>query len=339
MKKTVSIGCSSDCFHIAQPSTYSRSEEIYGRETRENDYWAEETKKDENWKPGTYSIDGQKYLDNYLAEGWYDAFEGVLENRDKLIKIEVVRKGTHSPREHNFYTDCTNFDLILDMEDLERIRKEVFKHEEIFGKYLDEYQSSYSSFWSFMPNTIYQWKEAYAGIDEAGSVNTTDAERAVWCLLEFWLFAFEQGEPSMRVLRYNLRSFEEAYEYALQDLDSNGVLYDCLDFEECKIQEFRFVLTFDDDSLVQFVRPAVVDNYDYVTNWNAEKSIDNVVRHLDKLGRKVTGIQTLHVDQYFFDEDAVSTDDSIAHLYDVLNPALSKKYVNVDYTRLLPFKT
>ena len=228
---SVIIEMSSNLLHVSQPDTYGRQEEMNDRETRENeDYQEYSLKGNPDAKDGYFDLNSKKYLEKYLARGWFDTFDEVLKYTKKRtgIGIKLIRKGCGSPREYNFGTDWCSFDLQLSEANLKRIARIVFKHKDIFEKYCYEYHKSYDGFASFMPyHSLEEWQECFA------QGKGVQWERAVWMLFEFFLWAYpfeNNSSPSLTELEQNLNAFDEAYEGNLQDLDGNGVISDCFDF-------------------------------------------------------------------------------------------------------------
>jgi hypothetical protein len=257
---TLTIGCSSNVFHVSQPDTYWNSD-ADNFEEQENDsyeYYREELITD-NHQPsllggfvqikrknlpvghpeyaeeGYYQIRGNDYLDKYLGEAWFSAFEELLQDTKKKtgIRIKLVRKGTHSPQYYNYGTDWTNFDLLISKANLKQIVRIVFKHKEIFEEYCYKYHKSYQgiplSFASHMPyHSLTEWQEYFnkgEGWDHW--------EKACWMLLEFFLFAYPyygDQAPSLKQLAHGLNEWEKEYESQKEDLYGNGVIADCCDF-------------------------------------------------------------------------------------------------------------
>ena len=78
-----------------------------------------------------------------------------------------------------------------------------------------------------MPYTIEHWQHFYNSDPSIGDT----WERAVWQLLEMYLFAFDNnGVASIDTLNGNIELFGEAYAGTLENLRCNGVVSNTMNF-------------------------------------------------------------------------------------------------------------
>ena len=184
------------------------------------------------FEPGYLEIDGQKILRHLFVQAWFNAFEALLKNRSKTIKIEAELTGVWSPKEYNFACDQAEFTISLSLSDLGEIRRQVMEHQSVFEAYLHEVHSSCSGYWSFVPNNIEDWQQQYAKYlaetaEEEGGY-PLGWEQAVWQLLDFWLLAFPEDcaetiEPSLKIMERSREDFQQEVEWHEEQLRSNGV--------------------------------------------------------------------------------------------------------------------
>jgi hypothetical protein len=250
------IECSSNVFHTQQPCGYSRDYTDYEEEVnRDYQNYLKNVKRRNlsaqhpDWAPdGYYAINGPKFLEKCLVPAWMDVFTDRMKMRSAdRYKIDVEMTGVSSPKYYNFETDAALFDIHIAAEDLEKIRQQVFEHKEIFEAYLQEYLKSYPGFFSFAPyQGLEKWEEYYASEpfprpNEPPYHNHW--ELAVFCLLEFWLFAFDSNRsnevPSFNKLDRNL-DIGAKLEYRLDHYINEIDYKDYMDFnlwdseiEEC----------------------------------------------------------------------------------------------------------
>jgi len=253
--KLLIIKSSSNCFWVSPPCTYCRQEEIAMLEEQEN----ERSEVTSEW----YEINGERFLKDYLAAGWMDTFQSILERRDKEIEVTATFTGTYSPREYNFETDAAKFNIEISLSDLRKIQEQVLAHEEVFDAYLHKYHSSYSGYRSFVPNNLTEWKYDYFNwtidMEEEGfdpnnkwDPRMVSWRRAFWVLLDFWLFAFPQfcvftgyggapegTPPSLQTFEDNVYDFDKEYDNELDRLRGNGVISEC--FDTVPVEEADYV--------------------------------------------------------------------------------------------------
>jgi hypothetical protein len=260
MSDKIIIPTNSAMFHLPQPCTCSRQEEFGYREERENEDYqflrnedsADNVKRKDlprdHWnflEEGYYDLNAGKYLENILAPAWLDAFRETLKDRDETVKIEVKFREVSRPFEYNYETDRVCFELHIDDEDIVRIQKEVFEYKGIFEEYLQEWHSSFKDipygFRSFMPNSLEAWWECLGQRDRGNY----EYERAITCLLEFWLFAFTYYAPkvpSLEEFTVGLKGFRDEYDRQIENLTCNGAESECFDFFPEGSKEYSYTV-------------------------------------------------------------------------------------------------
>ena len=254
MNDTMIISTGSFVFHLCPPDTYSMTEEFSNKETHENESY--QSLRNEKVDGGTrrkdlpkehadllgegyYDLKTKKYLEKIFAPAWVNAFNKTIKDRENAIAIEATMTGVYRPDFYNFETDHVRFDLAIPVASLERIKKEVFAYESVFEEYLHKYNSSVSGFWSWMPNSVKEWRRYYYDQSHPdGSINPDSdrCQKGIVALLEFWLFAFAwmpynaPRVPSLSSLEAGIEEFREEFDRQVETLTCNGAEEECYDF-------------------------------------------------------------------------------------------------------------
>jgi hypothetical protein len=261
------IECSSNVFHVAQPSGYGR-EYTWEEEQANEDYqhFLDERIREKfqryfnfkglknykgtkrrnlpEWHPcwatdGHYEVNGPRYLEKIIAPAWMALLDEQFRKRaDGNINVTLEATGVDSPKYYNYMTDAALFRIHISAEDLEKVRQHVFVHSEVFEKYLWEYCGHGPGFASSRPyQSLAKWEEYFAKQPVPWSAEPPYHEHwelAFWCLLEFWLFAFNTDDPeeppSLERLERNLDRFGEAYEWRAHDYQSDIHYSEYMDF-------------------------------------------------------------------------------------------------------------
>jgi hypothetical protein len=246
------IECSSNIFHVAQPSGYGReytweedqANEDYQRILDERiqekfqmyfnfkglkNYKGTRRRNLPDWHPdrvqvGYYEVSGRRYLEKIIAPAWMAVLsERFAKRAGSNITVSLELIGVDSPKYYNYITDAALFRIHISAEDVQKIRQQVFAYPDVFEAYLMEYRKSCSGFISHAPyHSLENWEEYFASEPIPWREEPPyfgDWEIALWCLLEFWLFAFSADNPAqppcLKALEINLDMFGEAFEWRI----------------------------------------------------------------------------------------------------------------------------
>ena len=149
------IECSSNIFHVAQPSGYGRDHSW--DEERANEWYQKHInerirEKDQNYfrfkgiknyqkgtkrrnlptshpewaADGFYDVNGTKFLEKILAPAWMETLRERFERRaGRNITVSLEATGVDSPKYYNYMTDAALFRIHISAEDVEKIQHAV----------------------------------------------------------------------------------------------------------------------------------------------------------------------------------------------------------------------
>ena len=199
---------------------YTTSSQFHG--FYESDYFHSDMEYDynnlmENSMPKGKHYELTKFNDyqKYLCKEWIDLVKYQLEfaTGNVIKKISTRNFELDSPKEYNFTTDK----LIVNVE----FRLRALEHwclkdkPEEFSKYLKENYSSYDGFISFVPNSIYAFKEKY--FNEYKTFKERERNNLINVMLEFYFecqidFETDVNEQIVYWREENLSKYMESAE-------------------------------------------------------------------------------------------------------------------------------
>jgi hypothetical protein len=180
------ISLSSNLLFVEQPDTYENPivEGIIDTKSYEynhdnpdyiianNPAWKHAIKvPNDNKVYGYFTYDFDKTVEA-LTTDWVDTLEAYIAPIGR-----VKYTGYDSPKEYNFVTDCTIFDLYISDYALDKLYTYCIKDDDAFSKFLKDHYSSYDGFISFLNNDYNQWKEDWDNKEES----------ALWQALAYYI--------------------------------------------------------------------------------------------------------------------------------------------------------
>jgi hypothetical protein len=167
-----------------------------------------------------WELDRRKYRHDVLSAAWMHTFESFIAIKYQKLKgftaPKITAAGVHSPREYNFMTDASLFDIAFKKGELERIAGAVLKNDQVFDAFLRESYSPRPGFRPFGAWTLEYWRCDFYREADTGNWQYADMERACYRLFDFWLFAYDIDNPaktpSLKIVEENQERFEGWYE-------------------------------------------------------------------------------------------------------------------------------